>query len=73
MMTERPITQHGLSGLPSTARVGTATAMRQVKDKRYWMVNDNYFLILKNTFNNRNVIEFLEYDSVKNAGIGTRN
>lgn len=37
-MTERPITQHGLSGLPSTARIGTAAGMRQVKDKRYWMV-----------------------------------
>lgn len=36
-MSERPITQHGLSGLPSaSARFGTATGMRQIKDKRYW-------------------------------------
>lgn len=49
---ERPLTQHGLSGLPTTAstagpaggarlgtagnRLGTATGMRQIKDKRYW-------------------------------------
>lgn len=38
MMTERPLTQHGLSGLPTaTARLGTASGMRQVKDKRYWL------------------------------------
>ena len=38
MMSERPITQHGLSGLPTgTARSGTAVGgMRQIKDKRYW-------------------------------------
>ncbi|XP_059622794.1 intraflagellar transport protein 74 homolog [Phlebotomus argentipes] len=36
-MMERPITQHGLSGLPTaTGRVGTATGQRQVKDRRYW-------------------------------------
>lgn len=38
MMTDRPLTQHGLSGLPTAAgRIGTASGMRQVKDKRYWM------------------------------------
>lgn len=37
MMAERPITQHGLSGLPtSQSRLGTAGGMRMVKDKRYW-------------------------------------
>lgn len=37
MMSERPITQHGLSGLPTAqVRYGTATGMRQIKDKRYW-------------------------------------
>lgn len=35
-MSERPITQHGLSGLPTQVRYGTATGMRQIKDKRYW-------------------------------------
>lgn len=36
-MMERPITQHGLSGLPTAAgRVGTAAGQRQVKDRRYW-------------------------------------
>lgn len=35
MITERPITQSGLSGL-SLKRTGTANVMRQVKDKRYW-------------------------------------
>lgn len=51
MAAERPLTQHGLSGLPTAAsasmtgastgtaggaRIGTATGMRQIKDKRYW-------------------------------------
>lgn len=37
MITDRPITQHGLSGLSTAqARQGTATGMRQIKDKRYW-------------------------------------
>lgn len=37
MMSERPITQHGLSGLPTShGRIGTAAGMRQIKDKRYW-------------------------------------
>lgn len=37
MLSERPITQHGLSGLSTAqARQGTATGMRQIKDKRYW-------------------------------------
>lgn len=36
MMTERPITQHGLSGLSTNSgRIGTAST-RMVKDKRYW-------------------------------------
>lgn len=36
-MTERPITQHGISGLSTSyGRIGTATGNRQVKDKRYW-------------------------------------
>ncbi|CRK99903.1 CLUMA_CG013206, isoform A [Clunio marinus] len=37
-LVDRPLTQQGLSGL-STAqgRLGTASGMRQVKDKRYWM------------------------------------
>ncbi|GAB0090062.1 Intraflagellar transport protein 74 [Sergentomyia squamirostris] len=36
-MMERPITQHGLSGLPTASgRVGTSTGQRQVKDRRYW-------------------------------------
>uniref|UniRef100_A0A336MRL9 CSON000273 protein n=1 Tax=Culicoides sonorensis TaxID=179676 RepID=A0A336MRL9_CULSO len=35
MISERPITQSGLSGL-SLKRTGTASGMRQVKDKRYW-------------------------------------
>ncbi|XP_053685991.1 intraflagellar transport protein 74 homolog [Sabethes cyaneus] len=36
-MTERPITQHGISGLSTSyARVGTANGSRQIKDKRYW-------------------------------------
>lgn len=36
MIADRPITQSGLSGL-SMKRTGTASGMRQVKDKRYWM------------------------------------
>lgn len=40
IITDRPLTQHGLSGLsggPSTTgRLATATGSRQVKDKRYW-------------------------------------
>lgn len=33
----RVLTQHGLSGLPSSQpRVGTSTGMRQIKDARYW-------------------------------------
>lgn len=36
-MSERPITQHGLSGLPTAqARQGTANSQRLIKDKRYW-------------------------------------
>ncbi|XP_055691206.1 intraflagellar transport protein 74 homolog [Lutzomyia longipalpis] len=36
-MLERPITQHGLSGLSTASgRVGTAAGQRQVKDRRYW-------------------------------------
>lgn len=36
-MSERILTQHGLSGLPTAqARVGTSTGMRQIKDARYW-------------------------------------
>lgn len=36
-MTERVLTQHGLSGLPSSqARIGTVAGMRQIKDIRYW-------------------------------------
>ncbi|CAO1344916.1 unnamed protein product [Diamesa hyperborea] len=37
-LTDRPLTQHGLSGLStSQGRIGTAQGgMRQVKDKRYW-------------------------------------
>lgn len=34
-MSERPITQHGLSGLP-TAQSRLGTANRMIKDKRYW-------------------------------------
>lgn len=34
-MSERPITQHGLSGLP-TAQARQGTANRLIKDKRYW-------------------------------------
>lgn len=53
MAAERPLTQHGLSGLPTTAsamtsgggggghtsggRIATASGMRQIKDKRYWL------------------------------------
>lgn len=36
-MTDRPLTQQGLSGLSTAQRLGTASGMRQVKDKRYWM------------------------------------
>lgn len=40
IITDRPLTQHGLSGLAGTAsttgRLATATGSRQVKDKRYW-------------------------------------
>lgn len=41
LITDRPLTQHGLSGLSGTAtaiggRLTTATGSRQVKDKRYW-------------------------------------
>ena len=39
IITERPLTQHGLSGLSTastTGRLATATGSRQVKDKRYW-------------------------------------
>lgn len=37
MISDRPITQHGLSGLQTgKTRSGTATGMRQIKDKRYW-------------------------------------
>ncbi|XP_050092061.1 intraflagellar transport protein 74 homolog [Anopheles aquasalis] len=37
-MTDRPITQHGISGLSTSyGRLGTATGgNRQIKDKRYW-------------------------------------
>ncbi|XP_055536031.1 intraflagellar transport protein 74 homolog isoform X1 [Wyeomyia smithii] len=36
-MAERPITQHGISGLSTShARIGTASGNRQIKDKRYW-------------------------------------
>jgi len=36
-MADRPITQHGLSGLPTAhVRTGTASGMRQIKDKRFW-------------------------------------
>lgn len=34
-MSDRPITQHGLSGLP-TAQARQGTANRLIKDKRYW-------------------------------------
>lgn len=34
-ISERPITQHGLSGLP-TAQARQGTANRMIKDKRYW-------------------------------------
>lgn len=37
MVSERVLTQHGLSGLPTAqARVGTMAGMRQIKDSRYW-------------------------------------
>lgn len=41
IITDRPLTQHGLSGLSgggplATGRLATATGSRQVKDKRYW-------------------------------------
>lgn len=38
MISERPLTQQGISGLPTTShgRIGTASGMRQIKDKRYW-------------------------------------
>lgn len=38
MIADRPITQHGLSGLPTShpRTAGTATGIRQIKDKRYW-------------------------------------
>lgn len=37
MMSERVLTQHGLSGLPTAqARLGTAIGTRQIKDIRYW-------------------------------------
>lgn len=37
MMSERVLTQHGLSGLPTAqARIGTTAGMRQIKDARYW-------------------------------------
>lgn len=38
-LTDRPLTQQGLSGLStSQGRLGTASGgMRQVKDKRYWI------------------------------------
>jgi intraflagellar transport protein 74 len=40
-MSDRPLTQQGLSGITTSyGRIGTGTAassMRQVKDKRYWM------------------------------------
>lgn len=41
IITDRPLTQHGLSGLTggptaATGRLATATGSRQVKDKRYW-------------------------------------
>uniref|UniRef100_A0A182SWK7 Uncharacterized protein n=1 Tax=Anopheles maculatus TaxID=74869 RepID=A0A182SWK7_9DIPT len=37
-MAERPITQHGISGLATSyGRLGTAASSnRQIKDKRYW-------------------------------------
>ncbi|XP_055591662.1 intraflagellar transport protein 74 homolog [Uranotaenia lowii] len=36
-MTDRPITQHGISGLSTSyGRVTTASGNRQIKDKRYW-------------------------------------
>uniref|UniRef100_A0A8D8PFU9 Intraflagellar transport protein 74 homolog n=2 Tax=Culex pipiens TaxID=7175 RepID=A0A8D8PFU9_CULPI len=36
-MTDRPITQHGISGLSTSyGRIGTASGNRQIKDKRYW-------------------------------------
>ncbi|XP_055629492.1 intraflagellar transport protein 74 homolog isoform X2 [Toxorhynchites rutilus septentrionalis] len=36
-MAERPITQHGISGLSTSyGRIGTASGNRQIKDKRYW-------------------------------------
>lgn len=39
MIAVRPITQHGLSGLPtSDGRKGSASGKRQIKDKRYWLV-----------------------------------
>lgn len=42
MIAVRPITQHGLSGLPtSEGRKGSASGKRQIKDKRYWLVIDN--------------------------------
>lgn len=37
MISERVLTQHGLSGLPTAqTRVGTAIGARQIKDTRYW-------------------------------------
>lgn len=41
MIAVRPITQHGLSGLPTSSegRRGSAiSGKRQIKDKRYWLV-----------------------------------
>lgn len=36
-MSERVLTQHGLSGLPTgQARIGTSIGLRQIKDTRYW-------------------------------------
>lgn len=36
-LADRPLTQQGLSGLSTANRIGTASGMRQVKDKRYWV------------------------------------
>lgn len=36
-LSERVLTQHGLSGIPSAkTRIGTSSEMRQIKDIRYW-------------------------------------
>lgn len=37
MISDRVLTQHGLTGLPTAqGRIGTAIGSRQIKDTRYW-------------------------------------